>query len=120
MPGMSALGKLRPTSMMRMRSSSSTQAMLRPTSPTPPRKTTRTFASEETGILQRLANTVALFGSGRHQWEAGDAGRQAEHLERGFQRDRVGRDEERVEQRAQRLVDLPRCCDVAGLDEVDH
>ena len=53
---MSADGNDRPTSTMRMRPSSSMQAMLRPTSPTPPRKTTRTFGSEETGVLQRLAD----------------------------------------------------------------
>ena len=57
---MSPEGNDSPTSMMRMRPSSSTHAMLRPTSPTPPRKTTRQmFASEETGVLQCGADPLA-------------------------------------------------------------
>ena len=54
---MSPEGNESPTSMIRMRPSSSTHAMLRPTSPTPPRKTTRqSFALEETGVLQCCAD----------------------------------------------------------------
>src|SRR3989442_15775451 len=115
MPGMSPEGNDRPTSISRIRPASSTQAMLRPTSPTPPRKTTLTGASEETGVLQRLANPIPFLRRGRHERESWNAGRAAEHLEGRLHRDRVRRDEQRVEQRREGLVDLPGRRDVAGL-----
>src|SRR5688572_9484165 len=124
-PGISAWGNDRPTSTIRMRPSISTHAMLRPTSPTPPRKTTRGafpawLASEEPGIDQRLADPLALLRRGRHQRQAGRPHRDADQLERRLDRDRVARDEQRVEQRRELLVDLPRGRDVAGEDEITH
>ena len=123
-PCMSADGNDSPTSMISMRPSSSRQAMLRPTSPIPPRKTRRQSASgsaKEPGVLQRLADAVALLGS----WP-GTSGRRGAPAGRptissaAFTRDRVRRDEQGVEQRRELLVDLPRCRHVAGLDQVDH
>src|SRR5207342_317726 len=117
---MSPEGNERPTSTIRIRSSSSTQAMLRPTSPTPPRKTTFTraapAASEETGILQGLVDAVALLGGGRHERQTRWPGRATDHLEGGLHRDRVRGHEEGVVQRAERLVDLASGRHVAGLD----
>src|SRR5215203_4459637 len=99
MPGMSPDGNDSPTSMIRMRPSSSTHAMLRPTSPTPPRKTTRQmFASEETGVLQCGADPMLLLGRGRHEWQARHPGGATEHVEGGLHGDGVRGDEQRVEQ----------------------
>src|SRR5215207_5634233 len=120
MPSMSPLGNDRPTSTMRMRPSSSRQAMLRPTSPTPPRKTTRQRVSEETGVLQCLPDPVTLLGCGGDQGQARNAGRPAHQLQGCLQRDRVAGDEQRVEQRTERLVDLAGGRYIAGLDQVDH
>src|ERR1700693_1647916 len=120
MPGMSADGKESPTSMMRMRPASSTQAMFRPTSPTPPRNTTLTAASEETGILQSLAHALALLGRGRHQRKTRNAPRPAQHLKGRLHRDGVGGDEKGVEQRRQILVDLAGRRHVARADQLDH
>src|SRR4249920_1804387 len=120
MPNMSADGNDRPTSTSRMRPSSSMQAMLRPTSPTPPRKTTRTFGSEETGILQRLADPRPFLRRSGDEREPRHAGREPDHLQRSLQRDRVAGDEQRVEQRRQVLVDLAGGGNVARLDQLDH
>src|SRR6187200_2700643 len=115
MPGMSPEGKDKPTSTMRMRPSTSTHAMLRPTSPTPPRKTTRQgFGSEETGVLQSLANALAFFGRGRHQRQPRGTGRAPLHLQRGLHRDGVGGDEQGVVERRERLVDLAGSRHVTG------
>src|SRR4249920_914589 len=120
MPNMSADGNDRPTSTSRMRSPSSMQAMFRPTSPTPPRKTTRTSVSEETGILQRLADPRPLLGRGRDEREPRHAGREAYHPQRRLQRDGVARDEQGVEERGQVFMDLAGGGDVTGLDQLDH
>src|SRR4029450_600630 len=122
MPGISACGNDRPTSTIRIRPSSSTQAMFRPTSPTPPRKTTRAGprGSEEPGIHQGLADPLPLLRGRRHEREPRRADGEPDHLERGLDRDRVRGDEQRVEQWCQLLVDLARRRDVAGLDEVAH
>src|SRR5437764_12686410 len=106
MPCMSVVGNDRPTSTTRRRSASSTPAMLRPTSPTPPRKTTRQrSALEETGVLQCLADPSPLLLVRGNERQARLTRRPAHHLERGLQGDRVARHEEGVEQRRQRFVD---------------
>src|SRR5438093_916698 len=120
MPGMSPDGNESPTSINRMRPASSRQAMLRPTSPTPPRKTTLTTPSEETGVLQRLSDPLPLLRRGRDERETRDPRRAPEHLEGRLHGNRVRRDEQGVEQGRERLVDLSRRRDVAGLDELDH
>src|SRR5438552_4824938 len=120
MPGMSPDGNESPQSTIRMRSSSSTQAMFRPTSPTPPRKTTRAEASEETGVLQCSPHPVALFRRGRDERQARDARGAADELQRRLQRDGVARDEQGVEERREVLVDLARGGDVTRVDQLDH
>src|SRR3990172_5254270 len=112
-PGISAWGNDSPTSTISMRPPSSTHAMLRPTSPTPPRKTTRADGSDEAGIDQRLPDPLALLGGGRHERQPRRPDRMADHLERGLHRDRVRGDEQGVEQRRELLVDLPCCRDVS-------
>src|SRR5581483_2913855 len=125
--GISAWGKDSPTSTTRILPASSTQAMFRPTSPTPPRKTTRAGSArafsrrlEEAGIHERLLDPRALLPRRRNEREPRRAGREAEDVERGLHRDRVGRDEQRVEQRGELLVDLPGRGDVARGDELRH
>src|SRR5262245_46794517 len=122
MPGISACGKDRPTSTISRRPSSSTHAMLRPTSPTPPRKTTRAeaFGSEESGIHQRPADPLLLLGGRGHERQARRPDRVPDHPERGLDGDRIRRDEQRVEQRRELLVDLARGRDVARLDQIAH
>ena len=51
MPGMSGSGNMIPQSRMTMRPSTSMQAQLRPISPSPPRKTTRTGFGFGFGVL---------------------------------------------------------------------
>src|SRR5438105_5913432 len=104
-PCMSVDGKDRPTSTIRIRSSSSRQAMFRPTSPTPPRKTTRQPLGDETGVLQSLANPLPLLLGGRNQRQPRVAHRSAGHLEGRLQGYRVRGDEQGVEKRRQGLVD---------------
>src|SRR5438132_7844507 len=94
-PCMSVDGKDRPTPTIRIRSSSSPQAMFRPTSPTPPRKTTRQPLGDETGHLERLANPLPLLLRGRHERQPWVADGPADHLEGCLHRDRVRGDEER-------------------------
>src|SRR5512145_3302767 len=121
MPGMSPDGKDRPTSMIKMRPSSSTQAMFRPTSPTPPRKTTRqSFALEETGVLQCCADPGLLLCSRRNERQPRHPRGAPEHVQSGLHRDRVRRDEERVEQRRELLVDLACCGHVTRADQLEH
>src|SRR6266566_9852070 len=95
----------------------SMSAMFRPTSPIPPRKTSRQLSGKETGVLQSLANAVPLVARRGDQRQPRLAARTPDHLERRLERDRVGRHEERVEQRRQRLVDLPSGRNVTRLDE---
>ena len=96
--------------------------MFRPTSPTP---------SEEddpdgSGCQRRPASSSALRIRSASSAVAGTSGRRGgpagrpEHLQRGLHRDRVGCDEQRVEQRRELLVDLAGGRDVAGLDQLDH
>ena len=63
----------------------------------------------------RVSSAVAGTSGSR-----GRPGGAAEHLERGLHRDRVGGDEQRVVQRREGLVDLPRRRHVAGVDQVHH
>src|SRR5438034_11448597 len=123
-PGISAWGNDRPASRMRRRSSSSMQAMLRPTSPTPPRNATRAgrrpCALEEPGIHQRLLDPRPLLLGRRDEWQPGRAGGKAQDPEGGLHRDGVGGDEQRVEERRELLVDLSGRRDVAPGHEVRH
>src|SRR5205085_7269874 len=111
MPGISVCGKDSPASITRKRSSSSTTAMLRPTSPTPPRKERWAGAcaagpSDEAGILEGSADRLALLRRRRNERQSRRAGRAAEELEGGLHRDRVARDEQRREERRELLVHL--------------
>src|SRR6266545_7760435 len=107
---------------MRSRSSSSTQAMLRPISPTPPRNATRAGRRpgplEEPGIYQRLLDPRPLLLRRRDERQPGGAGRKAEDPKRGLHRDGVSGDEQGVEQGRELLVDLAGRRDVATRDEV--
>src|ERR1700722_10646598 len=116
MPGMSGSGNMIPQSRMTMRLSTSMQAQLRPISPSPPRKTTRTGL----GLLPRSAKRgdrdrrwpdggqdllrlrVELGGGGAHRQTA-LADVQAERPQHGLGGQRVGEllgrlEVERVEQ----------------------
>src|SRR3954451_20091297 len=125
MPGISVCGNESPASIRRRRSSSSTTAMLRPTSPTPPRKErwAGTFPegpSDEAGILERSPDRLALLRVGGNERQPRRARGTAEELERRLQRDRVARDEQRREQRRELLVHLAGCGDVARGEELHH
>src|SRR5581483_8374558 len=127
MPGISACGNDSPTSTTRILPPSSTQAMFRPTSPTPPRNTTRAGRAaapvrrlEEAGIHEGLLDSRAFLPRRRHERESRRAGREAEDVERRLDRNRVGGDEQRVEQGRELLVDLPSSRDVTGGDELGH
>src|SRR5262245_53746904 len=120
-PGMSADGNDSPTSMISKRPSTSRHAMLRPTSPTPPRKTSLQSASgKETGVLEGGADPGGLLCGGGHERQARRAGAAAEHVERGLHRDRVRRDEQRIEQRRELLVDLASGRHISRRDQVEH
>ena len=121
-PACRPTGTTGPTSTIRMRPSSSTQAMLRPTSPTPPRKTTR----QSLGVQRRPASSSALRTRGRSSLVAGTSGSRGTPAGRpsivqgGLDRDRVRGDEQRVEQRRELLVDLAGRGHVARADQLEH
>src|SRR3954451_9490115 len=124
-PGISVCGNDSPASTTSRRSSSSTTAMLRPTSPTPPRKERwagpfPADASDEAGILEGSPDRLSLLRGGRHERQARRAGRTAEELERRLDRDRVAGDEQRREERRQLLVHLAGGRNVPGGEELHH
>src|SRR4051812_43518168 len=117
MPSISAVGKRSPTSTTTMRSSYSRTIMFLPISPSPPRGRTRSVPAtvplrarglEEAVALERGADRRRLLLVGVDQWQAQSAGREAEEVQRGLDRDRVGRHRQRVVDVAQLGVDLPR------------
>src|SRR6476646_313032 len=89
--GLSADWNDRPTSKIKSRSSSSSAAMFRPTSPIPPRKTRRQLSGKEAGVLQRLADAIPFVARRRDQGQARLAAASPDHLQGGLERDRVGR-----------------------------
>src|SRR3954471_7830047 len=123
-PGISVWGNESPASITSRRSSRSTTAMLRPTSPTPPRKERWAGLfpagppSDETGILEGSPDRLALLRGRRHERQSRRPGRTAEELERRLDRDRVARDEQRREQRRELLVHLAGRRDISGRDEL--
>src|SRR5436190_7814182 len=125
MPGISVWGNDSPASITSMRSSSSTTAMLRPTSPTPPRKERwagplPAGPSDEAGILEGSPDRLALLRGRRHERQARRPGGAAEELERRLDRDRVAGDEQRGEQRRELLVHLARSRHVPGREQLRH
>src|ERR671918_170817 len=113
---MSSPGKDRPASRTRTRPSNSRQAMLRPTSPTPPRKT----SLQGPGILQRLSDLLDLLVGGGDEREARRTHRLSEESECGLHRDGIRGDEHPVEHREKLLVDLASGRDIAACGQVDH
>ena len=74
MPGISTVGNDRPASITRMRPPSSSAAMFRPTSPTPPRKTSRGSPprrSDEAKVPHGAFDRSPLLRRGGHQGQAG-------------------------------------------------
>src|SRR6266480_4361232 len=120
-PGISTSGNDKPASITRTRPSSSSAAMLRPTSPTPPRKTSRARGSSEgAGIPHGLLDRGSLVRGRGDEGKAKRPGRSAHDLEGGLDGDGVRRDEQALEQGQELLVDLARRGDVAGRGELDH
>src|SRR5918996_6343977 len=113
---MSSPGNESPASRTRTRSPNSRQAMLRPTSPTPPRKTSLQGA----GILQRLSDLLDLLFAGGDQGEARRAHGLPEKAECGFYGHGIRGEEHPVESREKLLVNLACGGHITARGKVDH
>src|SRR6266545_4067393 len=114
-PGWSASGKARPQSISSRAPSSSTTAQLRPISPSPPRKATRTAPGAGGGG----APVSAARSATRAPAEAG-AGQQAAQVHAGLEQDRAGGREQPLEQGQVPGVEVQRGPGVAPLEGGDQ
>src|SRR3989449_11392518 len=132
-PGISTSGKDRPASITRMRPSSSSAAMLRPTSPTPPRKTSRgsragvgkpdiglALVLDDPGVPHGLLYLRPLIRRRRDEREARRTHGPSRNLQGDLQGDGVRGDEQALEDRHEVVVDLARRRHIACLDQLDH
>src|SRR5215218_1580482 len=140
-PGWSASGKARPQSISSRAPSSSTTAQLRPISPSPPRKATRTApggaggrtpvpaAGSATCALpgraeadpgQQAAGELDLLGGGLGQRQPQRPGRQPEQVHAALEQDRAGGGEQPLEQRQVAEVEVEGRGGVAALEGGDQ
>src|ERR1700730_14713272 len=114
MPTISAVGKRRPTSTTRMRSSYSRTVMFLPISPSPPSGRTRSLPPatlcpgrrEQAVALEHLVHLEGLVFGGLDERQAQPADPMAEHVERGLDGSRARGQEQRLVDVAQLGIDL--------------